>query len=195
MQVLKDEARQKIMDVALREFREKGFENASMRRIAKKAGMTVGNLYRYFKHKDELFSTVVNPAYLEVIKLIKESMVYTETFDHGYVDNITRRLLDICGKYKDGILILFEGSSGTKFGGVREEVVSLIENFLKDLLTPKLLKNNITIEDPILFHLISQGFIDGVIMLAKHQDDEERLSRAVSQFIAFYFNGIVKRFV
>ena len=31
------------------ELQEKGYENASMRTIAEKAGITVGNIYRYWK--------------------------------------------------------------------------------------------------------------------------------------------------
>ena len=53
-QVLKDSLRKAILDAAKEEFLEYGFKDASMRRIAAKANMTVGNLYRYFKNKESI---------------------------------------------------------------------------------------------------------------------------------------------
>ncbi len=53
-QKLKEETRQAIIDAAREEFLEKGFADASMRSIAEKAGITVGNIYRYFENKEEL---------------------------------------------------------------------------------------------------------------------------------------------
>ncbi len=58
-QVLKDDLRNKIMHSAADEFLEKGFQDASMRRIAAKSGMTVGNLYRYFKSKEDINRSIV----------------------------------------------------------------------------------------------------------------------------------------
>lgn len=60
MQVLKDDIRQKIIDVARTEFYRKGFAKTSMRSVAIQVG--VGNLYNYFNGKDELFCAVVRPV-------------------------------------------------------------------------------------------------------------------------------------
>ena len=61
-QVLKDDVRETILDSAREEFLEHGFEGSSMRRIALKSKMTVGNLYRYFRNKEELSNTIVSPT-------------------------------------------------------------------------------------------------------------------------------------
>ena len=62
MQVLKEEIREKIKKVALDEFEKKGYQKTTMRGIASKANLTVGNLYRYFKNKDDLFDILLQPA-------------------------------------------------------------------------------------------------------------------------------------
>ena len=61
-QVQKDDVRETILDSAREEFLEHGFEGSSMRRIALRSKMTVGNLYRYFKNKEELSNTIVSPT-------------------------------------------------------------------------------------------------------------------------------------
>jgi len=43
-----------ILETALRLFRERGFEETTMRSIAEEAGVSLGNAYYYFRSKDEL---------------------------------------------------------------------------------------------------------------------------------------------
>ncbi len=61
-QVLKESQRKKILESAKGEFVKNGMEGASMRVIADKAEMTVGNLYRYYKSKEELATAVISPV-------------------------------------------------------------------------------------------------------------------------------------
>ena len=63
------EMRSRIQNVALDLFDREGFENVSVEEIAQKAGCSVGNIYHYFKSKDELAIQVtshVDDAYSEL---------------------------------------------------------------------------------------------------------------------------------
>ncbi|WP_426227469.1 TetR/AcrR family transcriptional regulator [Pseudarthrobacter sp. DSP2-3-2b1] len=57
-----EQTRQRVADVALRMFREVGFEKTTMRAIAAEAGVSVGNAYYYFASKDDL----VQELYVQV---------------------------------------------------------------------------------------------------------------------------------
>lgn len=57
-----EQTRKLVADVALKMFREIGFEKTTMRAIAQEAGLSVGNAYYYFASKDEL----VQELYLQV---------------------------------------------------------------------------------------------------------------------------------
>jgi len=72
MQILKDNIRNKILTAASTEFNDKGFENASMRKIAAKAGITPGNVYRYFKNKEGLLDAVVQPIMNDINQALLE---------------------------------------------------------------------------------------------------------------------------
>lgn len=50
---------QSILDAAKRAFAEKGFDGASMQDIARAAGMSAGNFYRYFISKNALVEAMV----------------------------------------------------------------------------------------------------------------------------------------
>lgn len=69
-QVLKETYRQKILSSAKEELLVHGYRDASMRRIAQNAEMTVGNLYRYFENKDQLIQAIVNPALQRLNELL-----------------------------------------------------------------------------------------------------------------------------
>ncbi|MDO5717411.1 MAG: helix-turn-helix domain-containing protein [Tissierellia bacterium] len=47
-----------ILKAAENEFIEKGYEDSSLRNIAKMSGVTTGAIYGYFKDKDELYETI-----------------------------------------------------------------------------------------------------------------------------------------
>ena len=49
-----EETRERIVDAALRLFREKGFDETTMRDVAGEAGMATGAAYYYFRSKEEL---------------------------------------------------------------------------------------------------------------------------------------------
>jgi AcrR family transcriptional regulator len=49
-----EETRTKILDTALRLFRERGFEATTMRDVAAEAGVATGAAYYYFRSKEEL---------------------------------------------------------------------------------------------------------------------------------------------
>jgi len=195
MQVLKDEMRNRIYEAAAKEFFDKGFSNASMRDIARGAGMTVGNLYRYFKDKEALFYNVVEPAYESLMKLVKKSIeIVNLSFDNSFFEFLAEQILKISKEHKIELLILFEGSTGTKYERAKEDMVMVVEDFLKGNISERLKQKGIEIADEYLFRVIAVGFVDGMTMIAKKYDSDEKLKLAAAHFIAFYFNDVIKRF-
>lgn len=63
------EMRAKIQSAALTLFNREGFENVSVEEIAQTVGCSVGNIYHYFKSKDELairVTQMVDEAYTDL---------------------------------------------------------------------------------------------------------------------------------
>ena len=58
----KTDTLKRIIPHAKQEFLEKGFEKASMRRIAENAGITAAGLYRHFNSKEAMFASLVAPC-------------------------------------------------------------------------------------------------------------------------------------
>lgn len=58
----KTASHEKIVTAAMREFLEKGYEQASMKAVADAVGMTSAALYRHFENKQAMFAALVQPA-------------------------------------------------------------------------------------------------------------------------------------
>ena len=65
----------KITDAAYSEFLEKGYPAASLRKIAEKAGVTVGAIQIRYKTKDELFCSLLKPFLSEIEQTFQDTKV------------------------------------------------------------------------------------------------------------------------
>ena len=61
----------KIITAARQEFSAKGYSSASLRKIAEKAGVTVGAIQTRYKSKDELFGCLLEPLLREIEALFQ----------------------------------------------------------------------------------------------------------------------------
>lgn len=80
-----EQTRQLVADVALRMFRDVGFEKTTMRAIAAEAGVSVGNAYYYFASKDEL---------------VQELYVQVQAEHAAKAADATNRIKDLSGRLK-----------------------------------------------------------------------------------------------
>lgn len=129
-----NQTRQKLIDVALRRFREDGYAATTMRRIADEAGVSLGNAYYYFASKDDL----VHELYLQVQREHRARALPQLVRDAPLADNLRVALhtgLDVMAPYHrfGGTFVsvaLPAGSSASPFsaesGGARRLAVDLM---------------------------------------------------------------------
>lgn len=66
MQILKEKIKEDIIESARASFINEGYEKATLKDIADKADISVGNIYRYFKSKEEIM--------IEIMRRFKENI-------------------------------------------------------------------------------------------------------------------------
>lgn len=86
VQVLKADVKDSIVKAAKKEILKNGFDKFRMRNIADGASMTVGNLYRYYKNKDELLKHILEDAYHLINTVLKRYNMETIDFEHKQID-------------------------------------------------------------------------------------------------------------
>lgn len=70
MQIKKADMKETILNTARDEFLKKGYDNASMRIIAKKAHTTLGNIYHYYPSKEAILDELMIGCMKEVNEFI-----------------------------------------------------------------------------------------------------------------------------
>jgi AcrR family transcriptional regulator len=76
-----EETRTRILDAALTLFRERGFEQTTMREVAQAAGVAVGAAYYYFDSKDAIVLAFYERAQAEMLPSIAESLSRAKTLE------------------------------------------------------------------------------------------------------------------
>lgn len=84
----KAERERAILDAAAEVFLERGFDKASMRVIGCKARLSKGNLYRYFKTKEEVFLRLYQEDFLGWIDEVEQEL--RDRAGEGGIDGLAR---------------------------------------------------------------------------------------------------------
>lgn len=191
MQILKDDVRDNIMQAALKEFRTKGYQEASMRSIAQRAGMTVGNLYRYFRNKDDLFYNIIGPVYNRLLKFVLDGKPKSnDPQAHiNFQEYIVESLVEIHKRFRSELLIIIEGCAGTRYEKARDEFISLLAGKMLEAMKNHGYKNT----EPFFAYVLATGYIEGMILIFKNGTDEKLMQETMFKFNDFYFaSGICK---
>lgn len=118
MQIRKESIRKRIIIMARQEFCSKGLKRTSMKDIASASGIAVGNIYNYFKSKNDIFVEICSPLMKALDDLVmQENGSRNQTIDMFYVvnyqDAMITRFLRIIKEYRHELRLLLFEASGT----------------------------------------------------------------------------------
>jgi len=133
-----DQTRARILEAALRLFRQRGFEQATMRDIAKEAHVALGAAYYYFDSKDAIVMAFYELAQMELAPRIEDCLANTRDLRERLAAVITakfdyfepnRKLLGTLSSHIDPQHPLSPFSQATK--AIRETDISFIHRAIE----------------------------------------------------------------
>ena len=169
-----------IMDAAMSEFLEYGFKDASMRRIAAAAGMSVSGLYKHFASKEEMFSALVEPASQGLLALYRQEMSVQEQFvsagdlSSWETGRDAKLAVSYIYDHLDAFRLIICKSQGTKYESFLHDLAVLEEE--STLFFMKLLKEQgVELKDYRRkeFHLLVTTNINAVFQTVEHDFTRE----------------------
>jgi len=195
MQYLKEDVKERILKAAFQEFKDKGFLDASIRNITHNAGISTGSIYRYFNNKEQLFDTIIEPVYNKLFRNVLNLQKSTDSCSNpiGEIMDIKVQILDIFKENSSELLILLDKSKGSKYENIKEHMVLLTDNILKEQLLPQLKEKNIVVKDTFITYVLSTTLIEGVYTILKNYDDGVEISFLIDQLINIFFTDIDQR--
>jgi AcrR family transcriptional regulator len=102
-----EQTRAQILETALELFRERGYEETTMRAIAEKAGVAVGNAYYYFKSKEHLIQAFYARTHEEHLAASREVLARERGLRERLL-GVMRAKLDTIAPYHRFSGILFK---------------------------------------------------------------------------------------
>ncbi|MCD4794138.1 MAG: TetR/AcrR family transcriptional regulator [Bacteroidales bacterium] len=204
MQVKKDKIKNKITEIAKAEFQEKGFANASMRKIAKKVGISVSNIYNYFRGKDEIFKEIVSPTILLSDQLI-ERYFFNDNLDNCSnnftIENSwqkTKVLFIFLDKHRSNLELLLFKSQCSEYENTKDKYIDLFtELYLKNLTLLKTFNNelNSNVSDWFIHNIVSFYFniINEIIMHDLSKKEMEQYAEEINTFLFHGWLAVLKR--
>lgn len=131
-QQLKEEVRERMTSAAEVVFAEAGYGGATMAAIAREAGISTGNLYRYFGSKDDLFYAVFTDAFAaELLDLLQHrvaSLVQASDLTELDADAAAdgEALLSFWVAHREKVIVLLDGAAGSRFEGFARSFVDAL---------------------------------------------------------------------
>lgn len=195
------ETRELLIQSSKKEFLEKGYMKASLRKICADAGVTTGALYFFFKDKEDLFGAIAEPPLKELSEILKNHFsVDLEVISQPYAmsGGNTYELIDheefaeqiihhIYSNY-DAFILMLTKSQGSKYEHSVNMIVDTIE------------QNYLTLSETIgahfgakvnryMLHWLFFIIVDSFIHLINHERDEEKAVQYMKRILNFILEG------
>ena len=190
-----------IHAAAKEEFMEKGFQAASLRNIAKTAGVTTGAFYGYYDSKEELFAALVDPAYEYMMGRYKQTHEYFESLpmekqpeQMGKMSSeCMNELLAYSCEHMDEFYLILKCSEGTKYASMIDDMVELeLESTHKYYKVLEQLGASVPEIDERLEHILATGLIGAFFEMVLHKMPFEDAKVFLQQLNDFYTAGWMK---
>jgi AcrR family transcriptional regulator len=185
----KEKRIEEIIDAAVSEFLEKGYEGTSMQSIAKKAGLSKGGLYHHFNSKDEILLAANQVYFLPVITLMKKARVKPDPIE-GLKSYVVQYLKYWKNHPKEMVFsflslakMIADKSLWESMTLYTEEMVSFYEFMLKKGIENNLLKDHDTKSRALLLFTSLDGIIGYLVM-------DEKLS--LTQLSDYFYTVFLK---
>ncbi len=127
----------KIIYACIDEFSEEGFETASTNRIAERAGIAKGSIFKYFGTKEKMFFSVVNYILEKYLSVMKEKL---PLMPRGVVERYIAYMTDTMDLF-GGDMKLYRAFSritsergGEMMAKIREQWQPYIEPLMDELM-------------------------------------------------------------
>lgn len=187
MRIRNEKADSLIEEAAMKEFLEYGYKDASLRRIAAAAGITIGSIYARYRNKDELFCSLTQCVIdetgraFEKLKPIYYAANSMEDMMKAMQAEMETTIHILFNHYDAAVILLCrsEGSSaGLFFDELKKRKISESEKFFSDFPKSEDLKHAMDVLITAQFDMYRQILKNGYT-----REEAENCMKVLTHFI------------
>jgi AcrR family transcriptional regulator len=160
-----DQTKALILETALEMFRERGYDNTTMRAVAEKAGVSLGNAYYYFRSKEYLIQAFYQRLHDSHVEVALPALEHEKTLKARLLTAM-RTKIDTMKPYHQFAGVLFKTAANPEsplnpFANdsdpVRRQSIQLFEKVLEG--TTARIPKDLKAELPYLLWVYSMGIV------------------------------------
>ena len=190
--------KKRILESAKAEFMERGFSGASLRVIAKNAGVTTGALYGSFADKDALFDALVGEHIAYFYREFTTAQIAFQNLDddkqvetmHTHSAHALFGLIGYVYDHFDAFSLALCHSTGSKYETWLEPIIAMEEESTKCFIAT-IRQGGYPVKDisDQLIHILCTGFFHDVMETVAHNMDRETAIRHIALLCDFTTAG------
>jgi AcrR family transcriptional regulator len=199
-QTLKEDVQRLIREAALEAFATEGYAAASIAKIAGHAGVSTGNVYRYFENKEVLFLDVVPEALAaELKRLVKRRIdVLRGTNDLDEAERggpwraVSGELLDLAIAHRLAVVVLLDRSkaAGTVHEGFAEAMVADLTSLAIRHAKSVSPSFEPTAAERLVLERVYAGLVDTMVAILGRYRSADAIRDAVDRFSTYHLAGL-----
>jgi AcrR family transcriptional regulator len=194
----KAEVREAIQKAAAEAFADGGFERAALGDIVERAGTSIGNLYKYFANKEELFADFIprgfttaltNRVRAQVEALRAEADVFSLGDEHPY-RRASEDLLAFTIAHRERVVFLLLRAQGTKHERFANELVRLLVELALEYARTTYPTLAVTPASKRALRRIYEAFVATLGTLLVEERAEPAVREAVARQATYHLTGL-----
>ncbi|CBV43968.1 TetR/AcrR family transcriptional regulator [Halomonas elongata] len=195
-QTLKTAVRTRILAAAAEAFAREGFAAARLTDIAAEAGVSTGNLYRYYPNKAALFDAVVPRAVaarlLWLIRARVRELGTLVEWRSATSPGSARAaaLLDFWIERRLPVVILLAGAQGSSLAHVRPLVVRELTRMAHAYLASQPRDEGASSVPRVVLVQLFSSTVDMIVAILRSHDDEAEIRAAFQAFWRYQLAGL-----
>ena len=192
MQKLKDDIKQKIIEVGKKRFKKEGYENTSMKDIALDVGISTGNIYRYFLTKKHLLNEILKEVEEKVSNFVSDIPSNYQDIDSNLIfEGLIELTLKLAEENKDTLKVMLNSETERQFTDFKEQILDMFTNKLASIVKSITDKEKI---DITLCNAISRAQFEGFTYIVRNNvDNIEDLKRNLEIYKKLMLSGLSEK--
>lgn len=194
MQYLKEEVRKNIIGEALKELKQVGYKGTSIRSIAKNSKTSVGNFYKYYSSKDELYEDLIRPVYdrlMEYINQFNEVIIDQKADDIFY--ELMEKILEIFRESSTELTILLNKSEGSKYEICKKTFVDFVTRIVSQKMEYELSLQGKRLKNNFIIDLISYNLVESISIILREKEDGMEVRKLILDIIDIFYSNIINK--
>ncbi len=201
-QVLKEEVERAIRRAALEVFARDGYEGATMAAMGREAGVSTGNIYRYFGSKEALFEAVIPDALAKTLMALVEARVaalrgvtdLSQLPPQAPFRLFSAELLWLCISHRHAVVVLLARARGTPHADFGQRLTRRLVELAQAHFQALPRARQLTPPERFLLERIYRNLLGVLVEALAEWSEPDAITAAVRAYERYHLAGLLALF-